>query len=48
LLESRRQEYLRLKDSVGNVEIVDADRSEDDVARDVVALIRALESRDGR
>jgi thymidylate kinase len=48
LLESRRQEYLRLKEGVENVAVVDATRSEDDVARDVVDLIRVLESRDGR
>jgi thymidylate kinase len=48
LLERRRQEYLRMKDSVGHLAIVDAGRSEDDVARDVVELIRGLEAHEQR
>ncbi len=45
LVERRRQEYLRLRDHVRHFEVVRADRPEDDVARDVLELIRAFRGR---
>lgn len=38
-LEQRRREYLQMRDLVRNFAVVDATRSEDEVAREVTALI---------
>ncbi len=39
LLERRRQEYLRLRDQVESFAVVDVRQTEDEVAREVSALI---------
>jgi thymidylate kinase len=45
LLERRRQEYLELRSQLGNCSVVDASQDQEQVVREVLAIIRRLRAR---